>query len=159
MSALKETLDDERVALGEITGSLGFLLRMAQLKAFDFFFRTLEDEDLRPGEFTVIWVIHLNPGLRQGTFARHLKIKPAHMTKLIARLVDQGLVHRAVPEDDRRSVRLSLSPEGNAFVERYRDQFLHLHLAERSNLSPEEAQTLIHLLRRYAGIEESPSCP
>ncbi|MCB1347503.1 MAG: MarR family transcriptional regulator [Paracoccaceae bacterium] len=153
MNAPKETFDDERVNLGEITGSLGFLLRMAQLKAFDFFFRTLDGEDLRPGEFTVIWVIQLNPGLRQGTFARTLKIKPAHMTKLIARLVEQGLVHREVPEDDRRSVRLSLSPEGEAFVARYRDQFLHLHLAERSDLTPEEARTLIHLLRRYAGIE------
>ena len=153
MNALKEAFDDERVELGEITGSLGFLLRMAQLKAFDFFFRTLDGEDLRPGEFTVLWVIQLNPGLRQGTFARYLQIKPAHMTKLIARLVDQGLVHRAVPEDDRRSVRLSLTPAGDAFVERYREQFLHLHLAERSDLSMEEAQTLIHLLRRYAGIE------
>lgn len=158
MNAETETLDGETVELGEITGSLGFLLRMAQLKAFDFFFRTLDGENLRPGEFTVIWVIHLNPGLRQGTIARCLKIKPAHMTKLVARLVDQGLVDRAVPEDDRRSVRLSLTDAGTAFVARYREQFLHLHLTERSDLSPEESSTLIRLLSRYAELDGDGPC-
>lgn len=145
--------EDERVELGEITGSLGFLLRMAQLRAFDFFFQTLEGHDLRPGEFTALWVIGLNPGLRQGTIARRLHIKPAHMTKLIARLASAGWVARTIPEDDRRSVRLALTPEGEDFVDRYRDQFLRAHLAERSNLSANEAETLIALLRRYSGLE------
>ncbi|GKY86865.1 MarR family winged helix-turn-helix transcriptional regulator [Sinisalibacter aestuarii] len=151
--ALTETLDDEIVELGEITGSLGFLLRMAQLRAFDYFFQTLGEHDLRPGEFTVLWVIGLNPGLRQGTIARRLHIKPAHMTKLIQRLSAAGWVTRTVPQDDRRSVRLALTGEGEAFVARYRDGFLHAHLAERSNLAPDDAEHLIALLRRYSGLE------
>lgn len=150
---LPTPLDEEKVELGEITGSLGFLLRMAQLKAFDFFFHTLDGQDLKPGEFTVLWVIGLNPGLRQGTIARRLHIKPAHMTKLMARMVERGWVARKVPEDDRRSVRLALTDEGAAFVDRFRTRFLDLHLVERSDLTAEESATLIHLLRRYAGVE------
>lgn len=157
MTDVAETLDDDRVELGEITGSLGFLLRMAQLHAFDYFFQTLGEYDLRPGEFTVLWVIGLNPGLRQGTIARRLNIKAAHMTKLVQRLVNAGWVNRTVPEDDRRSVRLTLTADGEAFVARYRDRFLHAHLAERSNLTGEEAETLIALLRRYTGLEEAAS--
>lgn len=145
--------DNETVDLGEITRSLGFLLRMAQLRAFDFFFDTLGAHAIRPGEFTVLWVIGLNPGFRQGSIARRLNIKPAHMTKLVGRLVAAGWVTRTVPDDDRRSVRLALTSEGEAFVTHYRDQFLQAHLAERSNLSADEAETLIALLRRYAGIE------
>ena len=160
MNARAETqLDDESVELGEITGSLGFLLRMAQLRAFDFFFQTLAGHDLKPGEFTVLWVMGLNPGLRQGTLARTLHIKPAHMTKLIARMVDKGWVARTVPDDDRRSVRLALTDDGTAFVDRYREQFLHLHLTERSDLTSEEASTLIRLLRRYAGLDGDTPCP
>lgn len=150
-------VDEDRVELGEITGSLGFLLRMAQLKAFDFYFATLDGEGLRPGEFTVLWVIGLNPGLRQGSIAGKLQIKPAHMTKLVGRLTAQGLLEREVPKDDRRSVRLSLTREGEAFVARYRDKFLHLHLKERSDLTSEEAATLIRLLRRYADLEGTAS--
>lgn len=153
------TLDEERVELGEISGSLGFLLRMAQLKAFDYFFHTLKGHGLKPGEFTVLWVIGLNPGLRQGTVARCLRVKPAHMTKLIARLVERGLVARTIPEDDRRSVRLELTIDGEAFVTRYRDRFLELHISERSDLSPSEAATLLTLLRRYAGLEGASPCP
>lgn len=156
---LQTTLDDEHVELGEITGSLGFLLRMAQLKAFNYFYHTLKGHGLKPGEFTVIWVIGLNPGLRQGTIARCLHIKPAHMTKLVARLVEQGLVQRTVPADDRRSVRIALTAEGEAFVARYRDRFLELHITERSDLNPDEAATLLALLRRYAGLEGGTPCP
>jgi DNA-binding MarR family transcriptional regulator len=148
-----DILDDEAVELGEITGSLGFLLRMAQLRAFEFFFQTLADQNLRPGEFTVLWVIGLNPGMRQGTIARRLNIKPAHMTKLVQRLVNAGWVTRAVPEEDRRSVRLALTRAGEAFVARYRESFLTAHLAERSNLTTDEAERLIALLRRYTGLE------
>jgi DNA-binding MarR family transcriptional regulator len=155
--ALTDTFEDEVVELGEITGSLGFLLRMAQLRAFDYFFQTLSEHDLRPGEFTVLWVIGLNPGLRQGTFARRLNIKPAHMTKLVQRLVGANWVERTVPDDDRRSVRLALTSEGEAFVARYRDKFLHAHLAERSNLTSDEAERLIALLRRYTGLEGAQS--
>lgn len=154
MTDLPDTLDDEDdVELGEITGSIGFLLRMAQLKAFDYFFQTLEGHDLKPGEFTVLWVIGLNPGLRQGTIARRLHIKPAHMTKLVQRLVNAGWITRTIPEDDRRSVRIALTEEGTAFVDRYREKFLHVHLAERSDLTGDEARTLIALLRRYSGLE------
>ena len=148
------TLDqDEAVNLGEITGSIGFLLRMSQLRAFDFFFKTLGDHGLRPGEFTVLWVIWLNPNLRQGVVAQKLRIKPAHMTKLVQRLAKANLVARVFPEDDRRSVRLALTPEGERFVARYREQFLHAHIAERSDLTTEEAETMIALLQRYSGLE------
>ena len=155
MSAAPEIRDtEETVDLGEITGSLGFLLRMAQLRAYDHFFETLAGHDLRPGEFTVLWVIGLNPGLRQGTIARTLYIKPAHMTKLVGRLVAANWVSRTIPDNDRRSVRLTLTPDGKAFVEAYREKFLNAHLAERSNLSADDATDLIALLRRYTGLEE-----
>lgn len=156
MTDQAQILDEgDSVDLGEITRSLGFLLRMAQLRAFDFFFDTLGAHDIRPGEFTVLWVIGLNPGSRQGSIARRLNIKPAHMTKLVARLAAAGWVTRTTPDDDRRSVRLTLTPDGEGFVAHYRDEFLRAHLAERSNLSADEAETLIALLRRYAGIERA----
>lgn len=150
-----DTLEEDQVALGEITGSLGFLLRMAQLKAFDFFFQTIAGAALKPGEFTVLWVIGLNPGLRQGSIARRLHIKPAHMTKLVQRLVGAGYVTRTIPEDDRRSVRLALTAAGEAFVERHRGAFLHAHLAERSALSEAEAEQFVTLLRKYAELDET----
>jgi DNA-binding MarR family transcriptional regulator len=148
-----DTLDLEKVEFGALSQSPGFLLRMAQLKAFDTFYASLGHLDLKPGEFTVLWMIGLNPGLRQGTIARRLHVKPAHMTKLIQRMVTAGYVTRTIPEDDRRSVRLALTRAGQAFVEQNSDTFLALQLAERSPLNREEADTLIVLLRKFTGID------
>lgn len=147
-----ETIDEERVELGEIAHSLGFLLRLAQLKAFDSFYKTLLDFDFKLGEYTVLWVIGLNPGLRQGTIARKLNIKPAHMTKLVQRMVAAGYIAREIPADDRRSVHLALTDEGAALVAKNRDAFLNQHLTERDGLSEKEATQLIVLLNKYTGV-------
>lgn len=133
------------IDLGELAGSLGFLLRMAQLRAFEAFFRTVGN-DLKPGEFSILWVIGLNPGLRQGSMARRLRIKRAHMTKLIRRVVEAGLVEREVPPDDRRSIRLSLTKAGRAFVDRHKAMLRRSCDAERAALTDREYETIVGLL-------------
>ncbi len=149
---------DEIVSLGELPHSLGFMLRVAQIASFEHFFRAFEGTDVKPGEFTVIWVIGLNPGLRQGTLARTLHIKPAHMTKLIQRMVRDGLVKRMVPPEDRRSVQLSLTPAGTAYLDRYRQNFLDVHAAEKVGLTEEDRAQLLMLLSKLA-FKEAPECP
>ena len=86
--------DEDAIDFGDLTRSVGFLLRMAQLQSFDMFFARLAKHGLKPGEFTLLWVVGLNPGLRQGSLARRLRIKPAHMTKLVQRLVAADLLAR-----------------------------------------------------------------
>ncbi len=138
------------VVLGELEQSLGFLVRLAQVRLFERFFAAFVGTPVKPGEFTVLWVIDLNPGVPQGTLARVLAIKPAHMTKLVQRLVEAGLVMRSTPERDRRTVHLSLSPAGKAYLERYREAFLAVHRSERQGLSDDEARRLIALLTKLA---------
>jgi DNA-binding MarR family transcriptional regulator len=154
-AALQRT-EDAPIKLGELTNGLGFLIRIAQVKLFENFFEHLGEYGLKPGEFTVLWVIGLNPGLRQGTVANTLHIKPAHMTKLTGRLVERGLVSRATPADDRRAVRLSLTPEGQKFVDSKKDAFLNHNFDEKEALSPEEAEQLISLLRKFTGLNACP---
>lgn len=141
-------LDEEALELGALTDSVGFLLRMAQIRAFAQFYREFPDSDVRPGEFTAIWVLALNPGVRQGALARQLHIKPAHMTKLIQRLVKAGLVKRTVPPEDRRSVTLALTPAGHAYVDAHRARFLAVHAAERTGLDDAELDQLKGLLAK-----------
>lgn len=144
---------DHRVELGDLTRSLGFLLRLAQLQAFETFYARMPTHGLKPGEFTVLWVVGLNPGQRQGNIADRLRIKPAHMTKLLQRLVAAGLVTRSVPKTDRRSMRLYLTAEGRDFVDRHRSSLLDLHAPERYALGEEEAAELLRLLGKLAGLE------
>lgn len=152
------TTDEDQVDLGALNQSMGFLLRMAQTHAYDTFFSAFADTDVRPGEFTVLWVLNLNPGLRQGTIARTLNIKAPHMTKLVQRLVRAGFVRRTIPPEDRRSVRLELTEAGQAHLDRHRTRFLAVHRAERAGLSDAEFETLVALLTKLT-TAEVPECP
>lgn len=145
--------DDETVEIAELGESLGFLLRIAQLRAFEAFFDELSALGLRPGEFTALWLVLRNPGMKQGAIARSLCIKPAHMTKLVDRLVTAGLMERVASPEDRRAVHLSLTPEGETFAAARKDDFLALHQAERGNLSEAEFSDLTRLLKKYSGLD------
>lgn len=142
--------------LGALDGSLGLLVRLAQTRLYDMLFTAFEGEDLRPGMVTVLWVIDLNPDLRQGDVARALNIRPAHMTKLVQRLVRDGLILRRTPPEDRRTVRLSLTGAGQRYLDGLRARFLQVHSPENLGLTEADAQQLAHLLRKLAFPKDRP---
>jgi Transcriptional regulators len=158
MNAPFPSTDEETVDLGALNDSVGFQLRMTQTRAYDQFFREFAGTEVRPGEYTVMQVLGMNPGLKQGTLAKTLNIKPAHMTKLVQRLVRAGHVKRTVPPEDRRSVRLSLTAAGQTHVEQHNDHFLSVHRAERVGLTDAEMATLLALLKKLT-FNEGPECP
>src|SRR5215472_17135948 len=80
--------------------------------------------------------------LSPGELAEHEKVQPPSMTRVIAALVDSGLVTRASHPTDRRQVVLNASPSGRELVgkaRRRRDAWLAKRLA---GLSPEERAAL-----------------
>src|SRR5690606_34275198 len=107
----------QTVNLGRLSGDLGFLLRLAQLKVYEQYFRQCGERQVKPGEFSVLWAIANNPGIRQSVLCQHLIIKRSHMTKLARSLEDRGLVSRGVPDDDRRGVELTLTEKGQEMVD------------------------------------------
>src|SRR5690606_11752032 len=104
-----------KVDLGGLDHSLGFLMRMAQVRLYERFFAGLAEDGPTPGEFAILWVIGRNPGIRQGLLCQTLSIKPAHMTKTVRRLEMRGLLARKVPDTDRRSVMLTLTAKGSRY--------------------------------------------
>lgn len=145
------------VEIGKLDGAVGFLLRMAQLKVYEQFFADDAELVMKPGEFSVLWVMSCNPGIRQSALGNRLMIKRAHMTKLIRAFEDQGLVSRRVPDEDRRAVELTLTAEGADLVERTSRWFFRHEERIGANLAAEERDQLVHLLRKFIGIEGRPT--
>jgi DNA-binding MarR family transcriptional regulator len=146
----------EVVDLGPLASSLGFLFRMGQIEVFDMFYDTVGRLGLKPGEFSVLWAVHLNPGVRQGAVAETLRIKPAHMTKLIRSFESQGLIARHIPVEDRRGIELRLTDLGEAFVNDNAQAFFSYARQEASRLTPEEAAQLIALLQKFTRLGGTP---
>ena len=149
---LEKTGADETVDMRDLFDSIGFLTRLAQVHAYENFFESLGKYGLRPGEFSTLLLIDCNPGIRQGALAQALRIKPAHMTKLIRAFEDRGLVERIIPDHDRRSVVLTLTTAGKQFVAENRPAFLKHESNNPPTLTQRELQTLKSLLRKYVGL-------
>jgi Transcriptional regulators len=145
----------DRVDVGKLAGSLGFLLRLAQLQAFEDFFSENGPRGLKPGEFSVLWVIDRNPGIRQSVLGQRLMIKRAHMTKLIRTLEDLGLVSRRTPDSDRRAVELMLTASGRKAVSASGPEFFGYEETTGGSLSTAERAQLISLLQKYVGLDEA----
>lgn len=140
------------VALGPLEDSLGFLLRLAQLRNFAAFYDDLGGLGLRPGALTVLILVGENPGIRQGVLARALSIKRAHMTKMVQAMEDDGLLRRTVPDADRRSVELWLTAAGQARLDTIRPPFESFERSAGRHLTEAEARDLKALLRKYLAL-------
>lgn len=139
----------DALRLGGLETLIGLHLRLAQLRAYERFFDAFQGVDLRPGEFSVLWLIHLNPGVRQGQVAERLEIKAAQMTKMIRRLEDQGHIRRVIPDADRRAVCLFLTEVGSAFTLRHQGRFFGHDTHDHHGLSDAEVAQLLRLLTKY----------
>jgi len=164
MAVLQKLGEDEReiaagkaeVSLGELENSAGFVLRIAQLTAFERFFAVFGDGELKISEFTVLLAVAENPGIRQGVLADVLKIKWSNMTKLVRALEERGLVERQIPRDDRRSVVLSVTDEGRREIDASADRMYRSDRLALSMLNDEEHAQLLALSRKIAGWPAAP---
>ncbi|CDZ66235.1 Transcriptional regulator [Neorhizobium galegae bv. orientalis] len=142
----------DQVDLDRLNSALGFLMRLAQLKIYERFFEEVGEHNLKPGEFSVLWVILHNPGIRQSVLGQRLMIKRAHMTKLIRALENQNLVSRKVPDGDRRAVEITLTPEAVTRVKQASQWFFTYEGSVGANLTADERQQLTALLRKFVGL-------
>lgn len=157
----RETEDEAEPALslGALEDAAGFVMRIAQLTAFERFFAALGGEEIRISEFTVLFAIQQNPGIRQGQVADVLKIKWSNMTRLVRSLEDRGLVARHVPPNDRRSVTLSVTPAGARQIAASSLAMYRAEKAALAMLDPAEYATLLALSRKIAGWPQGRGMP
>ena len=142
----------ETVNLDRLNAAPGFMLRLAQLRVYEQFFSEVGAHGLKPGEFSVLWVIRNNPAIRQSILGQSLMIKRAHMTKLIRALEDQGLLCRNIPDEDRRAVELTLTAKGQEEADIASEWFFTYEEGVGGALTHAERDQLLFLLRKFIGI-------
>lgn len=104
------------MALGPLPGYTGYVLRRAQVALFENFINTFKPLGLRPAQFSVLLVVHANPGRRQSEIAAALGIRQANLVGLIDELDRRGLTKRKRLAADRRSHALTLTSKGKALL-------------------------------------------
>jgi DNA-binding MarR family transcriptional regulator len=64
-------------------------------------------------QLRVLFILRGEPGLPAGSLAERLAVTPSTLTRIMDRLVRNGLIQRDPDEVDRRLVRHSLTPRGS----------------------------------------------
>ena len=118
------------VNYGALEGSVGFLLRLAQVSVMGSLIEVLAPLELRPAQFSALALIEANPDLPQSNLSAVLGIHRANFVAMLDELEVRGFTTRCVSRHDRRIKTLALTAEGRRVLGRA----VALHTAQEAKL-------------------------
>jgi DNA-binding MarR family transcriptional regulator len=134
----------------QVSRSIGYAIRRAQMRVYEDFFAALADLETTPTRYTLMLLIRDNPGIRSVDLARVLGMSRSHMVKQIDDLESRNLITRETPRSDRRSRILLLTARGESKLTQL-EQAVERHEAQLTEgFSAEDRERLLGLLWRIA---------
>ncbi|MFC2953854.1 MarR family winged helix-turn-helix transcriptional regulator [Marinicaulis aureus] len=141
------------IEFGSLPTLVGYRVRRAGSVLFQTFSEALREEQLAPGQYSVLLLIGLNPGLSQMRLAEATGIDRSTIVPIISRFVKMGWVRRVRRKEDRRVYSLRLTPAGEALIAAAQPK-VEMHEKNFAGvLTKAEKKTLIELLARLTGDE------
>jgi len=132
-------------ALGAL---VGYNCRRAYLAVVEHSIRHMAEHDLRPTSFSVLSLVHHEPGLNSRQVSKALGVRPPNLVAIIASLEARKLIERRPDPADGRSLGLHPTAEGSRLAARLERVLMRAETEATSMLSGPERQTLISLLGR-----------
>ncbi|WP_374442918.1 MarR family winged helix-turn-helix transcriptional regulator [Pseudomonas panipatensis] len=139
-------MDHYRVSDFPFKGSIGQLLATTAILKDRLLDKYLTHLDITAAQFKVLFFIGHNRANTPAELCRELSIDSGSMTRMLDRLEKKELLLRQPCPQDRRSVRLRLSPAGQAMNEEAPQIATRAMNELVGCLSTEELHTLTHLL-------------
>jgi DNA-binding MarR family transcriptional regulator len=133
---------------GPLADWLGFHLRMAQIASFQAFAREVGEVELPPGRFALLTLIGRNPGISQTVLSRAAGRDKSTLTPALRDLKRRGLIARNRLQSDRRSYHLTLTPEGEAMLQRLTECAARHELKLDRVVGARDRARLLRLLRK-----------
>lgn len=127
---------------------LGYNARRAALSIIGVFLERLAVYDLKPVDFSVMSVIHHNPGVTSRQLCASLSILPPNLVGLIQSLESRGLIERLPHPTDGRALGLHPTVKGVSLMQQAERTASELEIDASSKLSASQRQTLVQLLQK-----------
>jgi DNA-binding MarR family transcriptional regulator len=138
------------VDLGELSQSLTFTIRKAQLALQRRGLRSVSAGHVGPAEYGALVLCEQNPGMAQFQMAAALDVDKASVVAIVDHLEELGWLVRRRSSDDRRRYGLFLTAEGVRQTQLLRGQARDAESFVGEVLSPAEVTQLLTLLGRLA---------
>lgn len=138
-------------SLGCLNDHVGFHLRLAQLAVFKHFENALGEIGVTPAIYSVLEVLHDNPGITQSKLATAVRLDRSSMVPMLDKLGKRGLVERRASTTDRRHNHLFLTPDGETLLGDARARASAHEKQVCACFTAAEKKTLLELLDRFRG--------
>ena len=135
-------------ALGPLPGYVGFNLRRAQSASFRHLDRAARDLDLTPGQFSLLTLLRLNPGISQKSVSQLFGVDTSTVSPVLEAMARRGLITRTRAENDRRTYALALTAEGERALGTMRRHVEAQETLMAAILKPGERDHLLDMLTR-----------
>jgi DNA-binding MarR family transcriptional regulator len=135
--------------------SLGYAIKLAQVRAYDLLFHMYGPDTLTPARMTALSMISMEPAINQSALASRLGITRASVVKVIDALETLRYIARESIKGNRRSYALMLTPAGQARLREFAEQAKGFEERLASQLTSSERRKLIQLLGKVAATRVS----
>ena len=127
---------------------LGYNARRAALTIIEGFLERMAEFGLRPVDFSVMSVIHHNPGVTSRQLCAALNLLPPNLVGLVQSLEARGLIQRQPHPTDGRAMGLHPTPAGVALMQQAEQAASDLEIERSARLTPSQRKTLVDLLQK-----------
>ncbi len=138
----------DRVDTDFLESLVGYNVRRASLTIIEGFLERMAEFKLRPVDFSVMSVIHHNPGITSRQLCATLNLLPPNLVGLIQSLETRGLVSRQPHPHDGRALGLHPTQEGRVVMVQAEQAASDLEIARTHRLTPAQRKTLMQLLQK-----------
>ncbi len=133
---------------------VGFLISQLGYLIGNRFKDLLAPLGMEPRQFLVLRHVAQAQGSSQQALGQALRIPPSRMVSIVDSLEQRGLVERRANPTDRRARALHLTPEGRSMLARTFRVAVEHERVICGDLSPEEREMLLGMLRRLTLARE-----
>ena len=138
----------EEVDTSFLESLVGYNARRAALAAIDRFLQVMGPYQLKPVDFSVLSLVHHNPGITSRQLCATLGILPPNLVGMLNALEKRELLCRMPHPHDGRAMGLHLTPGGQKLMRDAERTAAGLEAEIGARLSPSELQTLLRLLKK-----------
>jgi MarR family 2-MHQ and catechol resistance regulon transcriptional repressor len=110
------------------------------------------DVDITPLHFEILRLLEKEGKLHVAEIGEKLQVAKAQMTHLMERLADLNMIERKTDIADRRTINITLTGRGRAFLKEHKDRLVHTAMETMSRLTDEELEDLANTLNKLRDI-------
>ncbi len=110
------------------------------------------DVDIRPLHFEILRLLEKEGTLHVAEIGEKLHVAKAQMTHLMDKLADLNMIERKMDTADRRTINITLTGQGRAFLDEHKNRLVHTAMETMSRLTDQELEDLANTLNKLRDI-------